>query len=195
MSRRIAVWCGGLLSPVVILLASGQATGEEAKAPPRLFSKPVRVSGVDFEVTAEATWERPAEVYGVHEANIGLRISNRSGEDLMFGEGSTLRVSLKRADGAELVAGPIPSRFLARQLKVAAGKSETVTLPTHLFHTRIGDVCLGLKSDVGWNWLTPDVQPGEYRLCLSLESTHQGNNAWLGKVQTEMLDIEVQATR
>lgn len=195
MFRILAVWRAGLLLALVSSLAAGQAKDEEAKDRLRLHSKPARVAGVDFEVVAKTIWVRPAEIYGEHEANIGLRISNLSDKDLTFNLGDALQFSLKSADGPELVVGPIPKRFLPNRLKVAAGKSETVTLPTHLFHTRIGEVCLGLESDVGWNWLTPDVLPGKYRLCLSFENKDKGNDAWLGKMQTESLDIEVKAAK
>lgn len=190
MIRLHAVWCMGLLLAIV-----GPLAAEQAKDPLRPYSKPVRVGGVEFEVVAKTIWVRPAKIYGEHEANIGLHISNHSDKDLTFNLGDALQISLKSTDGPELVAGPIPKRFLPNPLEVAAGKSETVTLPTHLFHTRIGEVCLGLESDVGWNWLTRDVLPGKYRLCLSFENKDKGNDAWLGKMQTETLDIEVKGAK
>jgi hypothetical protein len=195
MVRVFAAGCVGLLFGFVVPLAAGPATGEKAKNPSRQYSKPVRAGGVDFEVVAETVWRRPAEVYGVGGSNIGLRISNRSDKDFTFDLGDTLRVSLKAADGPELVSGPVPKRFLPQPFKVEAGKSETVTLPTHLFHTRIREVCLGLDSGAGWNWLTRDVLPGKYRLCLSYENKQKGNDAWLGKMQTETLEIEVKAAK
>src|SRR5262245_60135477 len=164
MVRVFTAWCVGLLFGLVVTLAVGQAEGEKPKGSSRQYSKPVRAGDVDFEVVAETVWRRPAEVYGVGGGNIGLRISNRSDKDFTFDLGDTLRVSLKPADGAELVSGPVPRRFFPKPLKVAAGKSETVTLPTHLFHTRIRQVFLGLESGSGWDWLTRDVLPGKYRL-------------------------------
>lgn len=196
MIHLLVIWCAGLLMPHGVPFAGGQGKGEKAMDPPKQFySKPVRVGDADFEVVANAFWGRPADIYGVYEANIGLRISNRSDKDLTFDLGDTLRVSLKLAEGSELVTGPIPKRFLPKPLKVAAAKSETVTLPTQLFHTRIGEVCLGLKSDMGWNWLTRDILPGKYLLCLTFEQTNQGNDAWRGKVQTEALEIEIKAAK
>jgi hypothetical protein len=195
MVRVVTSWCVGLLFGLGATLAAGQAEGEKPKGPSRQYSKPVRAGGVDFEVVAETVWRRPAEVYGVGEANVGLRISNRSDKDFTFDLGDNLRVSLKPADGPELVSGPVPKRFLPKPLKVAAGKSETVTLPTHLFHTRIRHVCLGLDSGSGWNWLTRDVLPGKYRLGLSFENKQKGNDAWRGKMQTEALEIEVKAAK
>lgn len=194
MVRVSAAWCAGLLF-VIVPLAAGQAKGENAKDPSGEYSKPVRVGGVDFEVVAETVWRRPAEVYGVGGASIGLRISNRSDKDLTFDLGDTLQISLKLADGPELISGPVPRRFLPKPLKVAAGKSKTVTLPTHLLHTRIREVCLGLESDVGWNWLTLDILPGKYQLCLSYQNKQKGNDAWLGKMQTQTLEIEVKAAK
>ena len=194
MARIFTAGCVVLLFAPVVPPATGQTTDEKGN-PTRQYSKPTRVEGVDFEVVAEAIWERSAEVYGVGAANVGLRISNRSDTDFTFDLGDNLRVSLKTADGTELVSGPVPKRFLPKPLKVAAGESETVTLPTHLFHTRIGAVCLGLDSGAGWNWLTHDVLPGKYRLGLFFENRQSGNEAWLGKMQTETLEIEVQAAR
>lgn len=195
MVRVFPAWCVGLLFGLVVPLAAGQAVGEKAKDSSRQYSKPVRVGGVDFEVVAETVWRRPAEIYGVGEANVGLRISNRSDKDFAFDLGDNLRVSLKPADGPELVSGPVPKRFLPKPLKVAAGKSETVTLPTHLFHTRSRQVCLGLESNSGWDWLTRDVLPGKYRLGVSFENKRKGNDAWLGKMQTETLEIQVKGDK
>jgi hypothetical protein len=195
MLRVFAVGCLGLLAGVVVSLAAGQERGEHAKSSSVEYSKPVRVREVEFEVVAETVWRRPAEVYGEEGARIGLRITNRSDKDFTFDLGGILHVSLKTADGPELVLGPVPTRFLPKPLKVAAGKSETVTLPTHLCHTRIREVNLGLKSDIGWNWLTRDIQPGKYCLCLCYENKQQGNDAWLGKMQTETLEVEVKAAK
>lgn len=195
MVHVFAAGCVSLLFGLVVPFAAGQAKGEKTKAPSGAYSKPVRVGDVDFEVVAGTVWRRPAEVYGIGGGNIGLRISNRSDKDFTFDLADALRVSLKSADGAELVSGPVPRRFLAKPLKVAAGKSETVTLPTALSHTRIGYVCLGLDSGAGWYWLTQDVLPGKYRLSLSFENKQKGNDAWLGKMQTETLEIEVKADK
>src|SRR4051812_20784551 len=99
MSRVFAAWCVGLLFGLVVPLAPGQGKDEKSKDGARRYSKPVRVNGVDFEVVAETAWRRPAEVYGVAGASIGLRISNRSDKDVTFDLGDTLRVGLKAADG------------------------------------------------------------------------------------------------
>jgi hypothetical protein len=195
MSRVCAALCGGLLLGLVVPLAPGQALHEKSKDPATLSSRPVRVNGVDFQVVADPVWRRPAKIYGIAGASIGLRISNRSDRELTFDLAGALRVGLKAADGAELVSGSIHRRFLPKPIRIAAGKSETITLPTHLFHTRIREVCLGLESDAGWNWLTHDIQPGKYRLCLYYENKQRGSDAWLGQVQTDMLEIAVTAAR
>lgn len=189
------VWCMVFLSGFWVLRASGQEKDGKTAESSWKHSKPVHVGGVEFEVVAEVDWKRPTKVYGVAQAKIGLRITNRSDKDLTFDLGDALLVSLKSGDASDLVSGPVPRRFLPKPLKVGAGKSETVTLPTHLFHTRIGHVCLGLESDVGWNWLTGDVLPGKYRLCLSYENKQKGDDAWVGKMQTHTLEIEVKAVR
>lgn len=194
MVRFLAVWCASLLLTIAVL-AIAQAQCEPAIEPFRQRSKPVRASDAEFEVVAKAIWERPTEIYGADEVLIGLRISNRSDQDLTFDLGNALRISLKPINGPELVADPVPKQFLPKPLKVAAGKSETITLPAHLFHTRTREICLGLESDMGWSWLTHDVKPGKYRLCLSFENMREGNDAWLGKVQTEALDVEVHAAK
>ncbi|MCO6437249.1 MAG: hypothetical protein J5J06_09200 [Phycisphaerae bacterium] len=192
MARLLAVWCAGLFTALMIPPAAGQATGEEAEDPPSLFSKPVRVDGVDFEVAVKSTWGRPAEVYGEFQPGIALRISNRTDKDLTFDLGGTLRVSLKMAGGAELVEGPIGKRHFPKPMKVAAGKSETVTLPIRLVHTRIRDVCLGVHSDApGTNWLTGDVRPGKYRLGVTLENSRTGDDAWHGEMRTETLEVKI----
>jgi len=108
----------------------------------------------------------------------------------------TLRVSLKSADGKELVTENVPRRFLpAKPVKLAVGKRETVELPSHLFHTRIGAVCLGLDSGIGWNWLTFDVPPGKYRLSLVYECKQKDTAGWHGKVQTEAVKVEVKSAK
>jgi hypothetical protein len=91
----------------------------------------------------------------------------------------------------ELVLSAVPQKFLPQTLKIGAGKSETIVLATDLVHTRIGKVCLGLRSNSGWNWLTNDLLAGKYHLRLSYENKQQANNAWLGKMQTESLEIEI----
>jgi len=166
-------------------------TKEQAPQPTTQFSKPVRVTGVDFEVAAEPVWQRPAKIYGVGHAPIALHITNRSDQDLTFELGDHLLVSLRGTNDTELVLCAVPKKFLPQTLKVAAGKSETVALATELVHTRIGQVCLGLRSDSGWNWLTDDLLAGKYRLRLAYENKQQANAAWLGKMQTESLEIEI----
>jgi hypothetical protein len=195
MCRVVAALCGALLLAPVVPLLSGQAPDEQSKDPARLYSKPVRVNGVDFEVVAEKVWRRPAEIYGVAGTGIGLRLSNRCDTDLTFDFGDALRVGLKSAAGTELVAGAVPKQFLTKPIKVAAGKNETVTLPTHLVHTRIGEVCVGLGPDLGWEWLTRDMRPGKYRLCLYYENNQKDAGVWHGKVQTETLEIQVIAAK
>jgi hypothetical protein len=154
-------------------------------------SKAVRVNGADFEVVAEPVWLRPAEVYGVAGASIALRITNRTDNELAFDMGETLRVSVKSADGGELAGGSVDKRFFPKPIRVPAGKTETVTLPTRMFHTRIRAVCLGLDSGAGWYWLTHDLTPGKYRVSLHYENKQKNNACWLGKVQTEAVDVEV----
>ena len=78
---------------MVVTLAAGPAEGEKPKDPSRRYSKPVRAGGIDFEVVAATVWRRPAEVYGVGEANVGLRISNRSDKAFTFDLGDNLRVT------------------------------------------------------------------------------------------------------
>src|SRR5262245_58622098 len=98
---------------------------------------------------------------------------------------SNLYVGLKSADGTELVQAGVPKSFLAdKPVRVAAGKSETVTLPTHLCHTRSSSVCLGFKGAAGWNWLTDDLPLGKYRLSLSYETQQKDSGCWQGTVQT-----------
>ncbi|MCA9178799.1 MAG: hypothetical protein KDB14_30260 [Planctomycetales bacterium] len=192
MVRLFAFCCAGLLF-LTTSVANGQATGENSDHSPNLFSKPVNVGGVDFAVSAETTWKRPGNVYGVFKPNILLRISNRTDKDLTFDLGDRLRVSLKTARGSELVGGPIGIRHFPKPVMVAAGKTETVSLPIQLTHTRIHDVSLGVKSELvsGTNWLTSDVLAGKYLLCLSLESNRRGDESWHGKMRTETLDVLV----
>lgn len=196
MAQLLAVWCVAWMATLACPPAA-TPTGEKAKDLPRPFSKSVRVGGVDFEVAAEPTWTRPAEVYGVFDPAIVLRVSNRTDKDLEFDMGGTLRVSLKAADGPELVKGPVPDRHYTKPVKVAAGKSETIALPIRLGHTRTRHVCLGVESRnvAGTNWLTGDVRPGKYCLYLSLENTRKGDDTWIGKMQTETLEIEVKASK
>jgi hypothetical protein len=176
---------------LAIVRAEHPPTNDHAPQPTKRFSKPVRASGVDFEVAAEPLWHRPGKIYGVGHAPIELRITNRSDQDLTFDLGDHLLVSLRGANDTELVLCAVPQKFLPQTLKVAAGKSETVALATELVHTRIGQVCLGLQSDSGWNWLTDDLLAGKYRLRLAYENKQQANAAWLGKMQTESLEIEI----
>jgi hypothetical protein len=192
MARLTALSCGLLLG-LVVPLAAGQTKDEKSTDFAVLYSKPVRVNGVDFEVVARSIWLRPAEVYGVAGTNIGLRLSNKSDKDVTFDLADTLRIGLKSADNKELVSGAVPKRFVAKPIKVAAGKSETVRLPAHLFHTRVRLVCLGLDTGVGYEWLTQDIPPGKYRLCLYYENNQKGDDIWHGKVQTESLEIQVMA--
>jgi len=170
-------------------------------------SKPVSAGGADFELVADRVWHRPREIYDEAGANIGLRITNRGDKDLMFNVGDTLQVSLKAADAKEadakqLVQTTILKTFLAdnkkfladKPVRVAAGKSETVMLPTRLVHTRVSKIYLGLNAGAGWYWLTDDdLQPGRYRLSLHYENQQKDNGCWLGKVDTDAVEIEVKA--
>lgn len=184
MVYRLAVWCLGLLFVPAVPLAPGPASAEMAKDLSVMSSTPVCVGGVDFEISAEATWERPAEIYGTFDPGIHLRITNRTDRDLTFDMGGTLRVSLKLAEGSELVEGFIPERHFPKPVNVAAGNSENITLPIRLRHTRIRHVCLGAESSevAGTNWLTGDLRPGQYRLSLSLENSRKGHDAWIDKM-------------
>lgn len=155
------------------------------------YSKPVRVEGVDFEVVACKQWVRPAEVYGTGTTSIGLRISNRSDQDVKFDLRGKLRLSLQSGDCTELIKGPVPEQLYPEPLTVAADTSKTLMLPSYLFHTRIHSVSLGLKSTIGWNWLSADIPPGEYRLRVSYENTERSDDVWCGKMKTEPLVIEV----
>lgn len=177
---------------LAIVRAEQPPTNDRAPQPTKQFSKPVHASGVDFEVATEPFWQRPAKIYGVGHAQIELRISNRSDQDLTFELGDHLHVSLRGTNDTELVLCAVPKKFLPQTLKVAAGKSETVALATELVHTRIGQVCLALRSDSGWNWLTDDLLAGKYSLKLAYENKQQANAAWLGKMQTESLEVEIQ---
>ena len=180
-----------LVIGLVVPLASGQGQEEKSQERFTLRSKPVRVNDVDFEVMATNVWSRPPEVYGVAGTNIGLRISNRSDRDLTFDLGDALRIGLKSDKDKELVSGPVLKQFFPKPIKVAAGKTETLKLPAHLFHTRVREICLGLDRGAGYYWLTRDVAPGKYRLSLSYESKEKNNDAWQGKMQTESIEIEV----
>lgn len=178
---------------VVMPFEAGGTIVANTKGPTKPYSNPVRAEGVDFEVAAETVWNRPAEVYGKFNPGIALRISNRTDKDLMFDLGGSLRISLRRACSYELVGNQIGEQYFPEPVKVAAGKSETISLPVQLVHTRIHEVCVGVKSDLvsSTNWLTRDIPPGKYRLCLSLENTSNGEDAWMGMMRTETLDIEV----
>lgn len=190
--NRSTWWCSlGLLFSLVVPAAVKEARGQEVESPSTAYSRPVRVHGVDFEVVSEVVWQRPAEVYGQATATIGLRVSNHTDKDLTFDLGDTLRLSLKPVDGDEMIVHPVPEHFQPQPFKVAAGESQTVTLPTHLVHTRIRSVCLGLKGPGGTRYLTHDVPPGRYLLCLSCEADAQCDDAWQGRVETETLNIEV----
>lgn len=196
MIRRFVILCVGILSTFTVPSVEGHPRDEKAEDTPRLYSTPVRVGGVDFLVVARSTWERPGEIYGVFEPKIHLRISNRTDKDLTFELGDALRVSLKTADGPEMVSHPIPKRHFPNPFKVAAGETKTITLPIEFVHTRIHHVSLGAKSDheAGTNWLSNDILPGLYRLCLSLENSCNGDDAWVGKMRTATLDIDVRAS-
>lgn len=195
MIRVFAIGCLGLLSTFTVPFVAGHPSDEKAKDSPRLSSIPVRVGGVDFEVAALPTWERPAQVYGTFEPKIEFRISNQTDMDLTFAPGDALRVSLKTTDGPEMVSRPVPERHFPRPVKVASGENKTITLPVKFIHTRIGHVRLGATGDLapGTNWLSSDIPPGNYRLCLSPENSRKGDDAWVGTIRTETLHIEVRA--
>lgn len=175
---------------------AASATEERAMGVPRPFSKPVRVGEVDFEVAAERTWTRPAEVYGVFQPGIQLRVRNRTNKNLTLKLGDTLGVSFKTVNGPELVNAPISRRHMPDPVTIPAGRSSTITLPILLDHARSGNVCLGARSiyAAGTSWLTGDVPPGKYLLCLSLKGSRGSADAWLGKVRTAPLTVEVRAS-
>ncbi len=156
-------------------------------------SKPVHMGGVEFEVVAQSVWQRPREVYDEETTNIGFCIRNRTDKDMSFVLRDGLRLYLEPVDGSERIVGQISERFVHEPIRVAAGKCEMVALPVQLVHTRIGAVCLGLKSPSGWNWLTSDLGVGKYRLQIAYESHEEADDFWRGKIQTEPLEIEVAA--
>lgn len=156
-------------------------------------SKPVIMGGVEFEVVAQSVWQRPGEVYREETTNIGFCIRNRTDKDLSFPLRDRLRLYLEPVHGSERIVALIPERFFHEPIRVAAGQCEMVALPVHLVHTRIGDVCLGLKSPGGWNWLTSDLGVGKYRLQIAYESHDDADRFWRGKLDTEPLEIEVAA--
>lgn len=182
---------------LVLPLGAGDTKVEKASRPSKENSKPVRAEGVDFEVAAEGVWKRPAQVYEKFEPGIDLRISNRTDKALTFELADTLRVSLKAADGRELVMSAIPKRHFPKPFNVAAGNSETIALPIEFVYTRIDDVCLGAAAShaPGTNWLSNDIPPGEYQLCLSFENDDKGDDAWVGKMRTGTVDIVVKAAK
>jgi hypothetical protein len=165
---------------------------EQSTTAPKNDNKSGRENAIAFDVVADKIWRRPEKTYGVEKAGIGLRITNRTSKDLTLHFVDAFRVSLiSVADGKEMVHGSILPEFLpAKPVKVGAGKSATVTLPTKLLHTRTSSVCLGLEN-AGWRYLTQDVPPGKYRLSLLYENKQTDNASWLGKVWTAAVEVEV----
>jgi len=193
----LACWLGSAPAWVFAQTKSESKTQPAPKQDDaKQHSKSVSAGGADFEVVAGRVWQRPPEIYDEADATIGLRITNRGDKELTFHLSDALKVSLKSADGKELVHAGVPKMFLAdKPVRVPAGKSETVTLPTHLSHTRISAVCLGFKPGSGYYWLTHDLPPGKYRLSLHYENQQKDNGCWLGKVQTDTVEIEVKAAK
>lgn len=190
--RNQLIWLFWIIIVVGAASSIGSANEDEQSDQMQQSTKPVASGGLDFEVVAIPTWVRPLEIYEQKETRIGLRISNPSKCDMTMVFDGEMRLSLKSEAGQELVTKAIPRRFLPVPLVIKAGKEELVELPSSLFHTRIGDVCVGLQDEVGWNWITHDIMPGKFRLSIELNRNGKGNGDWHGQLKTGVLDIVVQ---
>jgi len=155
----------------------------------------VSAGGADFEVVAGRVWHRPAEIYDEAGADIGLRITNRGDKELTFNLTDTLKVGLKSADGKELVQAVVHKSFLSdKPVRVAAGKSETVTLPPSYF-TRASPQCVLDSTVVLVGIGSPMTSSPASTPEPPLRNQQKDKACWLGKVQTETVEIEVKAAK
>jgi len=164
----------------------------EPDADAKVRSKAVRENGVDFAAVADKTWHMPAA--GKNQAvDIGLRITNASGKDLSFVLWEQPAVELTTADGKKLTFGYARKATAPpTMLSLAAGKATTVSRSARLewLPDNTGVRLTGTDDSGGWWWFD-DLRAGKYRLSLGYENKEQGEGFWVGKVQTEVVEITV----
>ena len=171
---------------------------ETATKPPEekmIFSRPVRVNGVDFRVVTERRWLAPAAPATSRPIELGLRITNRTMEELVFYDFALVHIT--SLDGKELTKHRLPqARQAARQLapvKLAAGKSLTVPIISSCLYRKPGLKELDWSGDpIGPLDQVASLQVGQkYNVSLSYKPSMEGKNVWQGQVCTAKVLVEI----
>jgi RNA polymerase sigma factor (sigma-70 family) len=157
-------------------------------------SEPVRVNGVDFEVVTDARWLVPVPGKSTQIA-LGLRVTNRTDRELTFNLSDTFTLDVRNANGKAL--GYDYSRWGSRrvpQLRLAAGRSDTVSWPGQLQWREDGETLQLTGMDPsGGTWIIAGVRPGTCAVRWRYQTTERPNDLWVGKVETKAARVEVVA--
>jgi RNA polymerase sigma-70 factor (ECF subfamily) len=165
-------------------------------------SKAVRSGAVEFQTVVDARCPVPA-AGGSSPIDIGLRLTNRGGKELVFDLFDTITMNLKSADGKLLerdggrnVTLPCPP------LGLGAGRSATVFRSGRIEWQKDGKALVLTGPDgAGGVWLFRGLGPGKYLLSIQYENTEareriapeviRGRTVWKGQAQTEPVEFAI----
>jgi RNA polymerase sigma factor (sigma-70 family) len=173
----------------------GDYAADESKA----VSKPVRVNGVDFCVVADKVWPLPLAGNG-QEVEVTVRITNYTKEDLKFWDNLLPRLS---SSAGKALVHRLDGRDGTRAMHsfvVAAGQSVTVPLcarPALYWEPHGKSLRLNYMDASAMYGHFEGLAPGEkYQLGIGYSTAPQApERFWVGKVETETVEIEVPAQK
>ena len=192
--RALAEGKGKDLVAATIPLPEPERTKTKAKPEEKtIASKPVRVNGVDFQVVTERRWMAPDPAADSRPIELGLRITNRTAEELHFL--AVFQVHIKLPDGREV------NQFLGAdnklepaRVKLAAGKSTTLQLIRSRLLRDPAQKELRWWGNMGAESWCGDksLESGQkYYVSLSYAPMTTDKNEWQGKVCTAEVPVEV----
>lgn len=184
------------------LLGRGAEQGVSHASEAQVESEPVRVNGVDLQAVADARWRMP-EHGAEREADLGLRVTNRTDKPLPFNLFDTVWVRMNNAAGKALQmdGGRNGTRRLP-PLLVEVGKSQTVSRKAKLVwgNDRASLRLIGYDG-TGGVWYFDALGPGKYTIRFDCENTQeapvpQPGEApappyWIGQATTQPVTIEI----
>jgi hypothetical protein len=153
-------------------------------------SEVARMEGVDFQTLVDGRCALP-EAGQVHSLHLGLRVTNRTDQPLLFcSYGLQLRAdSLHDSDGHLLPHWSGSWGILPY---------ETVHVPTggsHIFVVR-GKLCphkgaFGLSGLTNHHWYYYGLNAGKYRLGFHYCIIQRGESFWMGEVRAPDAELEI----
>jgi RNA polymerase sigma factor (sigma-70 family) len=157
----------------------------------RTTSQEVRVNGVEFQAQTDKLWLTP-EPGRATEINLGLRITNRTDKPLTFAK-SCGSFQLKDGNGQQLRGGYARDGIRALlTVALATGESLFASDDGRLTWEEGGKkLQLQVFDSTGGVRTFHGLEPGKYSFTFAYERTAQQDGWWVGKAQTEPLEIEI----